>query len=276
MTKFVKPDQPLQHPGSKLSHVGFWSNGDSENHQSDALAEERAVALVYNGISHAVMMLTPQDLKDFALGFSFTEGIIDSIDQVYDVSEQPCELGTELHIELSAECFAQLKQRRRTLAGNTGCGLCGTESLEQVFSGLNTVQDTMKLSHQTIQTALATVPALQQLQAVTGAVHGVAWCDTQGEVHLLREDVGRHNALDKLIGARLLEKELQAGFAVISSRASYEMVQKAAKAGIGILVAVSAATSLAVEIAEKTGITLIGFGREGRHVIYTHPQRLCD
>ena len=263
--------------GSQRRSVALWADGEASPNHSDTIAEERAVALVYNGISHAVMMATPQDLTDFATGFSFTEGIIDSPQDIYAIEQVDSELGTELAISLSAAKFNRLKQRRRNLAGSTGCGLCGTESLQQLPARSQPVSDQHSISHRAIQQALASLARLQPLQAITGSVHGAAWCNEHGTIELLREDVGRHNALDKLIGARLaLATAATPGFALVSSRASYEMVQKAAQAGIAVLVAVSAATSLAVDTAEQAGVTLVGFGRSGRHVIYSCPERLKD
>jgi FdhD protein len=258
--------------------VRHWRGGQ-EFASPDCLAEEVAVALVYNGISHAVMMVTPADLEDFALGFSLTEGIIDRPDQMYDVQVVRQPLGMEVQIELASECMMGLKQRRRQLTGRTGCGLCGAESLEMAMSGVAadlTVPAQAEVSHEAVQRALDQLGSRQPLQELTGAVHGAAWCNLDGNIQLLREDVGRHNALDKLIGARLAQGDLSPGFALVSSRASYEMVNKTARAGISMLVAVSAATRLAVDVAEQTGITLVGFGRPGRHLVYSHAQRLKD
>jgi FdhD protein len=279
MTKIgqARLNSPLTPLGSQRRQVALWADGDASHNHSDTIAEERAVALVYNGISHAVMMASPQDLIDFATGFSFTEGIIDSPSDIYAIEKHESELGTELAISLSAAKFNRLKQRRRNLAGSTGCGLCGTESLQQLPARSHRVSDPRTTSHRAIQQALSSLAQLQPLQAVTGSVHGAAWCNEQGAIELLREDVGRHNALDKLIGARLAKGAMtESGFALISSRASYEMVQKAAQAGIAVLVAVSAATSLAVDTAEQAGVTLVGFGRSGRHVIYCCAERLTD
>lgn len=271
------PAQALS-PGYQRRLVALWPATGRDQYHDDAVAEERAVALVYNGISHAVMMATPEDLTDFALGFSLTEGIIDSAGDIYDIELRHGELGTEVAMSLSAAQFSRLKQRRRSLAGTTGCGVCGTESLQQLRLTTRPVTDATPLPHRAVQRALRLLADKQPLKNVTGAVHAAAWCTAAGEISCLREDVGRHNALDKLIGARLLMpgSASQAGFALISSRASFEMVQKAAQAGIGLVVAVSAATSLAVDVADQLGVTLVGFGRSGRHVVYTHPHRLTD
>ena len=243
----------------------------------DQLIEEVAVALVYNGISHVVMMATPDHLEDFALGFSLTEGIIESPQQLYDLSTRRLDDGIEVAMTISNERFALLKEARRNLTGRTGCGLCGAESLEQAIRQPAPVTAQQNYNHSAIETAVAQLESRQPLQAITGAVHGAALCDNTGNIELLREDVGRHNALDKLYGAvcKQLVPETNDRFVLISSRASYELVLKAAVMGVGMLVAVSAPTSLAVRLAEQVNITLIGFARSGRHMIYTHPQRIA-
>ncbi|WP_020680905.1 formate dehydrogenase accessory sulfurtransferase FdhD [Marinobacterium rhizophilum] len=237
---------------------------------TDCIALEVPVALVFNGISHAVMMTSPTDLEDFALGFSLTEGILQHPDELYDIEVLQEEHGISVQMQISAERLTLLKQHRRNLTGRTGCGLCGTESLEQAIRPVPRVQAPV-LSDQAIQHALACLQQHQPLQAGTGATHGAAWCNSAGEILLAREDVGRHNALDKLIGA-LMKTDLprEGGFALVSSRASYEMVQKSCSAGFGALVAVSAPTALAIEQARLAGLMLVGFARPGRHVIY-HP-----
>lgn len=237
---------------------------------TDCIALEVPVALVFNGISHAVMMTSPTDLEDFALGFSLTEGILQHPDELYDIEVVQEERGISVQMQISAERLTLLKQHRRNLTGRTGCGLCGTESLEQAIRPVPRVQ-APELSDQAIQHALASLQQHQPLQAETGATHGAAWCNSAGEILLAREDVGRHNALDKLIGA-LMKTNLprEGGFALVSSRASYEMVQKSCSAGFGALVAVSAPTALAIEQARLAGLMLVGFARPGRHVIY-HP-----
>ncbi|CAM0554836.1 Sulfur carrier protein FdhD [Vreelandella titanicae] len=247
------------------------ANGWYTDTQEDLLALERPVALVYNGISHAVMMASPTALEEFALGFSLSEGILANVDECYDLDiyEQP--QGLTIHLTIASQRMAELKQRRRSLTGRTGCGLCGTEALEQAIRPIpHVVAPT--LSDAAIQRSLLELPAHQPLQAATGASHGAAWCDAQGRIQRLREDVGRHNALDKLIGVLAREAvPLGGGFALVTSRASYEMVHKCASAGIGALVAVSAATALAVEQAQASGLLLAGFARPGRHLIYHRP-----
>ncbi len=248
---------------------------------TDQVARETAVALLYNGISHVVMMVSPGDLEDFALGFSLSEGILDSASQLYDLDCTQQDNGIEVALTISGERFALLKDQRRNLTGRTGCGLCGAESLAQAVRPPTPVAHSVEITQQAIQRAVARLGDHQPLQTLTGAVHGAAWCSRDGDILLLREDVGRHNALDKLIGALSRQgvgREEQwspaAGFALISSRASYEMVAKAARMGIEVLVAVSAPTTLAIEFATRAGLTLVGFARPGRHMLYTGAERV--
>ena len=240
---------------------------------NDAVATETPVAMVYNGISHVVMMATPADLHDFALGFSLSEGILTSPKQLLDCEELVTDNGIELALSITAEPFAALKERRRNLVGRTGCGLCGAESLAQAITTPNNISAQLTMSHEALQQAIAALGGVQRLQQQTGAVHGAAWCNPAGEILLVREDVGRHNALDKLLGA-ISQQPSDEGFVLVTSRASYEMVAKTASANIPLLAAVSAPTSLAVELAETAGLTLVGFSRAGRHVVYAHGQRI--
>jgi FdhD protein len=260
--------------GSDKVNRVIWKAGETVE-GTDWVASETAVALVYNGISHVVMMATPHNLEDFALGFSLSEGILSSPKQLLDYEEIATDKGIELALSITAEPFAALKERRRNLVGRTGCGLCGAESLEQAITRPNSVDTELTVSHKALQLAIASLPGEQQLQQQTGAVHGAAWCSPEGEIRMLREDVGRHNALDKLLGATSKQKQ-QPGFVLVTSRASYEMVAKIASANIPILAAVSAPTSLAIELAEQSGLTLVGFSRTGRHVVYTNGHRLSE
>lgn len=245
----------------------------------DLVAEEIPVAMVYNGVSHAVMMASPCDLEDFALGFCLSEGILQRPDQLFSIEIKPGENGIEVDMHISGDCYARLREQRRNMAGRTGCGLCGTESLAHVVRTLERMAPQPLPGNEAVQEALQNLKKHQPLQLQTGATHGAAWCDAQGRIVLAREDVGRHNALDKLIGARLREYGDQAfgeGFALISSRASFEMVQKSASVGISTLVAVSAPTALAIREAQKSGMNLIGFARPGRHVIYTRGEEAAQ
>jgi formate dehydrogenase accessory protein FdhD len=256
--------------------VSVWPN-DVDHQRCDLIAQEVAVALVYNGVSHAVMMASPLDLEAFALGFSLTEGIINQAEDIYAIDILEQEKGIEVALTISSQCFMGLKTRRRNLTGRSGCGLCGAESLNQVRSYLEPITTQFFISHSAINRATSVLAAYQPLQELTGAVHGAAWCDPDGNITRVCEDVGRHNALDKLIGLHWGKGFFhKPGFLLISSRGSYEIVQKAAKAGIAVVVAVSAPTSLAIDIAKETGITLIGFSRQDRHVAYTHDHRLTD
>ena len=241
----------------------------------DWVAEEVPVALEFNGISHAVMLATPLDLEDFALGFSLSEGILDAAHELYSVDIAPSDLGITVRLQVSSAAFARLKQRRRTIAGRTGCGLCGTESLAHVSRELPVLGDAVALERQAIARAMSQLQSMQTLQQATGAVHAAAWCSAVGEVMWLREDVGRHNALDKLIGA-LASNDVDAstGFIAVTSRASFEMVQKTAMAGVPLLVAVSAPTSFAVATAERARLTLVGFARKDDLAVYSHPGRV--
>jgi FdhD protein len=241
---------------------------------TDAIAEEVAVALSYNGVSHVVMMMTPANLADFALGFSLSEGIIDEPGDIYAIEIVTREQGIEVALTVSARHFMLLKERRRNLTGRTGCGICGAESLEQALQPVPRVARGVRVDGAAIERARARLAEHQPLQHRTGAVHAAAWCSTAGDILLVREDVGRHNALDKLIGALAQRKERGAGFALVSSRASYEMVTKAARVGIEMLVAVSAPTALAVRLARESDLTLVGFAREGRFSVYTASERV--
>ncbi|MBP9907150.1 MAG: formate dehydrogenase accessory sulfurtransferase FdhD [Rhodoferax sp.] len=240
----------------------------------DHVAEEAAVALEFNGISHAVMLATPVELEDFACGFALTEGIVDSLAQVLDCDVSASAQGYTVHLRIAAGCFARLKDQRRNLTGRTGCGLCGTESLAHALRPVRPLAPRCSFTATALRCAEASLRGRQGLLSVTGATHAAAWCSAIGQIALLREDVGRHNALDKLIGALLRSKtDPSRGFVVVTSRASVEMVQKAAAAGIGLLAAVSGVTGLAVDVAQHSGLTLAGFVRGENVSIYSHPQR---
>jgi len=251
--------------------VAVHENEMATRWKHDDVAVEVPVALVYNYISHAVMMASPSDLQDFALGFSLTEGIIEDVNEVSHIHVKSGEQGITVRIQINDERFEALRERRRNMVGRTGCGLCGVESLKQAIRPVMPVQD-VNVSDTAIQTALTNLNQFQPLQQATGATHAAVWCDLAGNVLLAREDVGRHNALDKLIGA-FTKAGLSAhdGFVLVTSRASYEMVQKSATAGFGCLVAVSAPTTLAIEQAQQANLKLVGFARNGRHVIYHDP-----
>lgn len=241
----------------------------------DFLAEEVPVALVYNGISHVVMMASPKDLELFAIGFSLSEGIIDHPQEIYGMDVVKACNGLEVQIELSSRRFMGLKERRRALAGRTGCGVCGVEQLNDIGKPVMPLPFTQTFNLANLDKALEHLNDVQPIGQLSGCTHAAAWVLPSGDIIGGHEDVGRHVALDKLLGRRARENDVwQQGAALVSSRASYEMVQKAAMCGVEILFAVSAATTLAVEVAERCNLTLVGFCKPGRATIYTHSQRL--
>ncbi len=251
----------------------------------EVVAEEVAVALVYNGISHAVMMATPCDLEDFARGFSLTERIVEQPSEIYDIEVEDVTIagggrGIEVRLEIASQRLAGLQERRRSLAGRTGCGLCGVDSLEAALRAVPLSAGQGPVSRAAIERAMAALPAWQRINRLNGATHAAGWAAADGELVLVREDVGRHNALDKLGGALANSGNTAAGtarpggFVVVTSRCSYEMVQKAAALGAVAIAAVSAPTSLAIETAEQAGIALVAFVRGGRLTVYAHAERI--
>ncbi|SNY77861.1 FdhD protein [Enterobacter sp. CC120223-11] len=258
-----------------MRQVSLWHRQDLQLARQDELAEEVPVALVYNGISHVVMMATPKDLALFAVGFSLSEGIIESRSEIYGMDVVPVCNGLEVRIELSSRRFMALKERRRALAGRTGCGVCGVEQLNDVGRPVTPLPFTQSFNLKYLDLALEHLNDVQPVGRMTGCTHAAAWVMPDGKLAGGLEDVGRHVALDKLLGKRAGEGESwHKGAGLVSSRASYEMVQKAAMCGVEILFAVSAATTLAVDVAERCNLTLVGFCKPGRATIYTHPQRL--
>ncbi|MBS0549783.1 MAG: formate dehydrogenase accessory sulfurtransferase FdhD [Proteobacteria bacterium] len=244
--------------------------------RDEVVVEEVAVALVYNGISHAVMMASPCDLEDFARGFSLTEGIVARASEIYDVEVEDADGGIEVRLDIAAQRMAGLQQRRRALAGRTGCGLCGVDSIEAAMRPVVQARDAEKVSRLSIEKAMAALPAHQKLNKENGACHAAGWATADGALVAVREDVGRHNALDKLAGAIAASDAVApGGFVVVTSRCSYEMVQKAAAIGAAAIAAVSAPTSLAIETAEQAGIALVAFVRDGRLTVYANPERIA-
>ena len=277
----VKPDMPDPAAPATATVAVLRRAQGVRSAVSDQVALEVPVALVFNGISHAVMLATPIDLRDFAIGFSFCEGIIDQRAEIYDIEQiDHPGVGIEMHLTISNACFARLKAHRRSLIGRTGCGLCGLESLTAFESGLAIAGDGPGRNFMITRTALSgafnALQCAQPVNALTGSMHAAAWVNASGEVLAVREDLGRHNALDKLIGA-LLGQDMTAGCILMTSRASYELAQKAARAQVPLLATISGPTSLAIEVAEKNGLTLAGFVRNGGMVVYCHPERIdCD
>jgi len=256
-----------------LRSAELWQRGSLQAVQTDWIAEEVPVALVYNGISHVVMMASPLDLELFAVGFSLSEGIIESPADIFGIDLVPACNGMEVRIELSSRRFMGLKERRRSLAGRTGCGVCGVEQLNDVGRPLSPLPFTQTFDLNALDAALGQMRSYQPIGELTGCTHVALWLNEQGEIMAGKEDIGRHVALDKMLGARA-RQNWHCGAALVSSRASYEMVQKSAQCGIEILIAVSAATTLAVEVARRCNLTLVGFSRPGRATVYTHPGRL--
>nr|WP_211073271.1 formate dehydrogenase accessory sulfurtransferase FdhD [Pantoea sp. Cy-640] len=258
-----------------LSQTTVWQRHTITEAESDWLAQEVPVALVYNGISHVVMMATPDNLQAFALGFSLSEGIIEQPGEIYGMDVVPGCNGFEVQIELSSRRFMALKAQRRAMAGRTGCGVCGVEQLDQIGKPVQPLPFTQTFDLACLDNGLAQLRDFQPIGNLTGCTHAAAWMSPQGELQGGCEDVGRHVALDKLLGQRS-QQHWQQGAVLVSSRASYEMVQKSAMCGVEILFAVSAATQLAVEVAERCNLTLVGFSKPGRATVYSHPQRLIN
>lgn len=256
--------------------VERWRGNRAERLQ-DCIAEEVPIAFVFNDAPFAVMMATPADLDDFALGFALSEGIVESVDELTIVETNRLIEGIELRLRIPQNRNESLERRRRSLSGRSGCGVCGTELLEAAIRQPLPVGEGARIAVSALRRALRALREVQSLNARTGATHAAAWCDADGAVLLMREDVGRHNALDKLIGAMMRAgHDPQAGFLVVTSRASYEMAMKAASIGIALMAAISAPTALAIALAERANLTLIGFARDDGHAVYTHSHRLRD
>ncbi len=241
------------------------------------IPEETAVAFTYNGSSYAVMMATPQDFEDFAVGFSLTEGIIQSPAEIESLDIVEESIGVELRMRLIEPHATAFRERRRYLAGPTGCGLCGIETLTEAMRTPNAVVDDSTFTPKEIMTALDALPGLQAINEITHAVHGAAFYRRGQGLVALREYIGRHNALDKLAGA-LGRNGMRGhgGICILTSRLSVELVQKAAAIGIPVLVAVSAPTALAVRTAEASSITLVAIARKDGFEIFTKPQRIQE
>jgi FdhD protein len=255
-----------------------WTGGRQETIER-AVAVEMPLAITYNGQSYVVMMGSPADLEDFALGFSLAEAIVKRASEVGPVQITDHGKGLQIDVTIPERRARMLGARPRNLAGRAGCGLCGIAEIDDALRPLPQLGQGPVVSRQAIAAAVASLPALQPLNREVHAVHAAAWFTLEGEPVLAREDVGRHNALDKLIGARARmapDGDHAPGFAVITSRMSVEMVQKAATAGIAILVAVSLPTTLAIETAEACGLTLVAGARDDGFQVYTHPERIKD
>lgn len=275
--------QPLPVEGAdclQQIEVQRWRDG-ALTESTDVVAVEVPVALEYNGLSHVVMLASPGALEDFALGFSLSEGLLHDASELYDCEVAVQSDGILIRLQIASERFAAFKEQRRNMTGRTGCGLCGAESLSQVWrhpppvaNNRHDVPPAPVPAQQLIE-GMRIMQGMQTLQQQSGATHAAAWMNRQGDVVCVREDVGRHNALDKLIGALAFAgTDFSEGTVLITSRASYEMVQKSAMMGISVIAAISAPTSLAVQLARDTGVSLVGFMREQSYVVYAHAARI--
>jgi FdhD protein len=265
----------LRNPVRTVGRLAWRDNRLSEG--TRAIPEETALALTYNGGTYAVMMGTPQNLEDFAVGFSLTEGIVQSSEEISSLEIVDLDDGIELRMWLAEERAARLSERRRHIAGPTGCGLCGIDSIAEAVRPTAVVGNGRGFSPGEIMTAMAGMPPLQPINVETRAVHAAAFWTPAAGIVALREDVGRHNALDKLAGALSLAKTITSeGMVLLTSRVSVEMVQKTAAIGATTMVAVSAPTALAVKIAEAAGITLVAVARSDGFEIFTHSDRIAS
>jgi FdhD protein len=254
--------------------VDRWSQGDT-THTTDQVAEEVPVAIVFHNVPHVVMLATPANFEDFAVGFTLSEGLVARADEIREVDVTLGADAVDVKVTVAWERFTELLHRRRNLTGRTGCGLCGAETAEDAIRDVPQVGPGTDVTIQDLHAAIEQLGSLQPINARTGSVHAAAWVVPGQGIQLVREDVGRHNALDKAIGALVRGKvDLASGYMLITSRASYEMVQKCATVGISFLAAFSAPTAFAVRMAQKTGMTLVAFARRDRHVVYANPGRL--
>jgi FdhD protein len=256
--------------------IDRWSRG-TLSHTTDEVAEEMPVALVYHDVPHVVMLATPADLEDYAVGFTLSEALVASPEEIRGVEVSLGAASADVRITVAWERFTQLLQRRRNLAGRTGCGLCGAETAADAIRECTPVPEGVSITAAELHAAIAELGRRQPINTRTGSVHAAAWVVPGGGIRVVREDVGRHNALDKTIGALVrAQADLRAGYMVITSRASYEMVQKCATVGIALLVALSAPTAFAVRLAQRCGLTLVAFARADSHVVYAHPRRIIQ
>jgi FdhD protein len=240
-----------------------------------AIPEETALALTYNGGTYAVMMGTPQNLEDFAIGFSLSEGIVQSLDEIESLEIVDLDDGIELRMWLTQSKADRVSERRRHMTGPTGCGLCGIDSIVEALRPVAIVGKGRQFTAHQVMAAMQSLAPLQKINIETRAVHAAAFWTPEYGIVALREDVGRHNALDKLAGALArLGRPADGGFVVVTSRCSYEMVQKAAAIDAAAIAAVSAPTSLAIETAEQAGLALVAFVRDNRLTVYANGERI--
>ncbi|TDK25149.1 formate dehydrogenase accessory sulfurtransferase FdhD [Luteimonas aestuarii] len=249
--------------------------GDAAAREADWIAEEIPVAFAFNGEPFAVMMATPADIADFAVGFALSEGIVETANELQIEAIDTTVDGIAVSLRVPAARMAAMSERKRNIEGRSGCGICGAASIDAVLRPPRRVSGGIAIASGSLAAALIELERRQPLNALTGATHAAAWADAEGRLLLVREDVGRHNALDKLIGAmQAADIDAGSGFCVVTSRASYEMAMKAAQSGMPMLAAISAPTALAIALADSAGMTLVGFARGDGCVAYAHPHRL--
>lgn len=270
----IQPMTDLPSPIVRISRA-VWREGALRETSERATPAETPIALVYDGGTQAVMMASPSDVEDFAIGFSLTEGIVGDASEIESLEIVDQGVGLEARMWLAKDLSRSLSARRRSLAGPTGCGLCGIDSLEQAVKPARRVTAGTVFTAAEIHAALEALSRAQELNFATRAVHAAGFYVPGRGLLAAREDVGRHNALDKLAGhlARAGE-EAGPGFVVLTSRVSVEMIQKAAVVGVGLVVAVSAPTALGVRMAEEAGITLAAIARGDGFEVFTHPRRI--
>lgn len=272
------PDHPLLGLGYagpvKVRALTRLEGNRSTDHEIE-IAEEVPVALVYNRQPHAVMMATPADLEDFAVGFTLTEEIVATPAEIRGVEVVRYAQGIEAQVSIPEDAATRLRSRSREMVGRSGCGVCGVQTIEQVLRPPRTVARLRPVPVEALWRAEAALPQLQTWNRATGSLHAAAWVGLDGTPEIVREDVGRHNALDKVAGALARAgRSTSDGFLMITSRASYELVQKAAVAGVVLLAAVSRPTGLAIRLAEATGLTLVALLRGRTANVYANPDGL--
>jgi FdhD protein len=276
---------PTLTPGHPLLGLGYASieqvrsyvrlDGETAIEGSAAVAEEVPVAFIYNHRPHVVMMATPADFEDFAVGFTLTEAVVPSRDAIQSVEVVRYSQGVELQVTIPQAAADALAERGRQLVGQTGCGLCGVQTVAEALRPTRTVGAVWSVDPAALWRAEAALSERQTLNRATASVHAAAWATADGELAVVREDVGRHNALDKVLGALARSGiDPSTGFVVMTSRASYELVQKATTAGIPMLAAVSRPTGLAIRLADASGLTLVALLRGSTANVYTHPERI--
>lgn len=249
--------------------------GDEAERSSACVAEEAPIALVYNGRPYVVVMGTPADLEDLAVGFSLTEGVVDAAAGIERVDVVRASHGIEVQIQISDADSRRLEERTRSMTARTGCGLCGIERISDALRMPEVVTHSLSIAREALWRASAELSRAQHINTETNAVHAAGWASPDGALHIVREDVGRHNALDKVLGALARGgTAASGGFIIVTSRASYEMVQKGAMCGVELVAAISRPTGLAIRFAESAGVTLVALLRGTTANVYCHPERI--